>query len=76
MPVAMTSMLSACFSRLVAHGMQDINAAMMLKCTQMACRAARASMIKRFAPPVVAQQIIAEFWRIEKERAQRQGPAA
>jgi len=42
----------------------------------MACRAARASMIKRFAPPVVAQQIIAEFWRIEKERAQREGPAA
>lgn len=38
-------------------------------------RAARASMIKRFAPPVVAQQIIAEFWRIEKERAQRQGPS-
>jgi len=47
----------------------------MLKSPQTACRAARASMIKKFAPPVVAQQIIAEFWRIEKERAQRQGPA-
>lgn len=33
-------------------------------------------MIKRFAPPVVAQQIIAESWRIEKERAHREGPAA
>ena len=32
-------------------------------------------MVKRVAPRVVAQQIIAEFWRIEKERAQRQGPA-
>jgi len=42
----------------------------------MACRAARASMVKRFAPQVVAQQIIAEVWRVEKERAQRQGPAA
>ncbi|DBA99257.1 TPA: hypothetical protein ACH3X3_011869 [Trebouxia sp. C0006] len=31
---------------------------------------------QEFAPQVVAQQIIAEFWRMEKERAQRQGPAA
>ena len=35
-------------------------------------------MIRRFAPLVVAQQIIAEYGRkrIEKERAQRPGPAA
>ena len=35
------------------------------------CRAARVSMTERFAPPVVAKQIIAEFQRIERERAQR-----
>jgi len=83
MPVAINKLLSA-------HDTRDVNAAfmrkssqtvlkttqMMRKSTQMACRAARASMIKRFAPPVVAQQIIAEFWRIEKERARREGPAA
>ena len=34
-----------------------------------ACRAARVSMTERFAPPVVAKQIIAEFQRIERARA-------
>ncbi|KAL0024842.1 hypothetical protein WJX79_004444 [Trebouxia sp. C0005] len=56
--------------QLMSHVFQN------LKEAQKKGRAARASMIKRFAPPVVAQQIIAEFWRIEKERAHREGPAA
>ncbi|KAA6420545.1 MAG: hypothetical protein FRX49_09706 [Trebouxia sp. A1-2] len=56
--------------QLMSHVFQN------LKEAQKKGRAARASMIKRFAPPVVAQQIIAESWRIEKERAHREGPAA
>jgi len=42
---------------------------------KMPCRAARASMIRRFAPAVVSQQIIAEFQRIEQARAQENDPA-
>ena len=46
---------------------QAENIVLVLQWCHVTCRAARVSMTERFAPPVVAQQIIAEFQRTERD---------